>query len=307
MMSNPRSDSPVEMDALVPFPIAGAAQQAAEESAMALDASAGLEAVLAAWHAATVRLEQTHKALRLEVMRLTDELERKNRELARKERLADLGQMAAHIAHEIRNTLVPVSLYLSLLERYDKADSEHAHVVGKIRSSFTAVERTVNDLLQFTAEREPDRRAIPLRGLFEELAAAMMPQLVAQRISMMIEAESGVSASADADMLRRALLNLLLNAIDAMPGGGILTLRAEPRDHGIAIEVLDTGPGLSPEAQKRAFDPFFTDKNGGTGLGLAIVDRVAELHGGTAAAENRPEGGARFTLHLPKRSAEVPS
>src|SRR5271163_3476886 len=89
---------------------------------MSLDRTADLQTVLAAWHGATLRLEQTHAALRAEVCRLTDELEIKNRELARKNRLADLGQMASHIAHEVRNNLVPVSLYMSLLRRRVSSD-----------------------------------------------------------------------------------------------------------------------------------------------------------------------------------------
>ena len=110
-------------------------------AALALDQTADLQTVLAAWNAATARLEQTHEALREEVQRLTDELEIKNRELARKNRLADLGQMAAHVAHEVRNNLVPVTLYLSLLRRRIAGDAESLEIVDKIESGFTAVGR----------------------------------------------------------------------------------------------------------------------------------------------------------------------
>ena len=122
---------------------------------ISLDASADLETVLAAWHGATVRLEQTHEALRAEVRRLTDELEIKNRELARKNRLADLGQMASHVAHEVRNNLVPVTLYLSLLRRRISDDSGSRDIVDKVEAGFTALDATVNDLLHFTADRDP--------------------------------------------------------------------------------------------------------------------------------------------------------
>src|ERR1700749_1949772 len=130
---------------------------------MTLDSRADLEQVLAAWHGATLRLEQTHEALRAEVCRLTDELEVKNRELARKNRLADLGQMASHIAHEVRNSLVPVTLYLSLLRRRLDATSGCRDLVDKIAASFTALEATVNDLLQFTADRDPHRQLLDLK------------------------------------------------------------------------------------------------------------------------------------------------
>src|SRR5271169_2266569 len=118
-----------------------------------LDANADLHTVLTAWHVATLRLEQTHEALRQEVRRLTNELEDKNRELARKNRLADLGQMASHVAHEVRNSLVPVTLYLSLLRRRLLEDPVARELLDKLAAGFTSLDATVNDLLNFTAQR----------------------------------------------------------------------------------------------------------------------------------------------------------
>src|SRR5215471_9130133 len=129
-----------------------------------LDSSSDLQTVLAAWHGATLRLEQTHEALRQEVRRLTDELEAKNRELARKNRLADLGQMASHVAHEVRNSLVPVTLYLSLLRRRLLEDPMSRELLDKLATGFTALDATVNDLLHFTAERDPQRQLVPVRS-----------------------------------------------------------------------------------------------------------------------------------------------
>src|ERR1041385_6603081 len=106
-----------------------------------------LQTIFSAWNEATDRLQRTHEALRSEVRRLSDELEVKNRELARKNRLADLGQMASHVAHEVRNSLVPVTLYLSLLKRRLSDDSGSVDVVEKIATGFTAIDATVNDLL----------------------------------------------------------------------------------------------------------------------------------------------------------------
>ena len=139
---------------------------------LALDNSADLETVLAAWHDATVRLQQTHNALRAEVRRLTDELEVKNRELARKNRLADLGQMASHIAHEVRNNLVPVTLYLSLLRRRISDDAGSLEVLDKIESGFAALDVTVNDLLHFTSDRDPQLQSFPIVKLIEDATGA---------------------------------------------------------------------------------------------------------------------------------------
>ena len=270
-----------------------------------MDASADLEAVLDAWHTATVRLEQTHEALREEVRRLTDELEVKNRELARKKRLADLGQMASHVAHEVRNNLVPVTLYLSLLRRRVSDDQGSLDVLLKIEAGFAALNVTVNDLLHFTSERDPQLQSFPVAKLVEEVYGTLAPQLSAQSIRTRNKVDTRLCVTADRDMLRRAVLNLVLNAVDAMPEGGTLSVSTASRPTGIDLVVADTGHGLSEEAQRRAFEPFFTTKRGGTGLGLAIVYRIAEVHGGRIAAANAPSGGAVFTFTLPRPIQEA--
>ncbi len=270
-----------------------------------VDGNADLEAVLAAWHTATVRLEQTHEALRGEVRRLTDELEVKNRELARKKRLADLGQMASHIAHEVRNNLVPVTLYLSLLRRRVSDDPGSLDVLLKIEAGFAALNVTVNDLLHFTSERDPHWQSFPVAKLVEEVYGTLAPQLSAQSIRTQNRVQGRLCVTADRDMLRRAVLNLVLNAVDAMPEGGTLTVSASSGPQGIDLTVSDTGQGLSEEAQRRAFEPFYTTKRGGTGLGLAIVYRIAEVHGGAITAANARNGGAVFTLTLPRQAQEA--
>ena len=269
------------------------------------DASASLETVLGAWHAATLRLEQTHQVLREEVHRLTDELEAKNRELARKDRLADLGRMAAHVAHEVRNNLVPVTLYLSLLRRRIAQDQGSLAVLDKVELGFTALDATVNDLLQFTCDHDPHLQAFLLRGLIEEIFVSLAPQLAAQSIQAVNGVPELQRITADRHMLRRAMLNLVLNALDAMPRGGAIAIDASPGAQGIEVRVADTGSGLSDDTLQRAFEPFFTTKSGGTGLGLAIVYRVAEAHGGDVIAANRPEGGAEFILRIPQPAMEA--
>lgn len=264
------------------------------------DTVADLEVVLAAWQEATSRLEQTHEALRAEVGRLTDELEIKNRELARKNRLADLGQMASHVAHEVRNNLVPVTLYLSLLRRRVSADAECMRILDKVASGFTALDATVNDLLHFTSDRDPQLETFPLAPLADDVLAALAPQLAAQGIQAALVVPPELKLQADRHMLRRAVLNLVLNAVDAMPQGGRIEIRAAAQDGDVELEVADTGSGLSEETLARAFEPFFTTKSNGTGLGLAIVYRVAEVHQGQVTASNRPDGGASFTLRIPQ-------
>ena len=264
-----------------------------------LDTNSNLETVLAAWHGATLRLEQTHEALRAEVRRLTDELEIKNRELARKNRLADLGQMASHIAHEVRNNLVPVALYLSVLRRRIADDSACVAALDKVECGLTALDATVNDLLNFAAERDPRLAHVALRPLIDELQASLSPQLAAQAIELVTDIPAQLAVTADRDMLRRAVLNVSLNALDAMPDGGRLSVRGWQEHQVVVLQIADSGPGLSEEARRRAFEPFYTTKSTGTGLGLAIVYRMAEAHGGDVTLCNSPAGGAALTIRLP--------
>lgn len=274
----------------------------AAESPLALpDANADLETVLAAWHQATVRLERTHETLCSEVARLTKELELKNRELARKNRLADLGQMASHVAHEVRNALVPVSLYLSLLRRRLSEDAGSLDILAKVEAGFAALDVTVNDLLNFTAHRNPQWQTFVVGDLVEEVCDSVGPQLEAQMIDVEVDVPPQTLLTADREMVRRALLNLVLNAIDVMPEGGDLVITSYDGIRGFEIEVADSGPGLSEEDQRRVFEPFYSKKQHGTGLGLAVVYHVAEAHGGTVTAANCPEGGAAFTIKFPRR------
>jgi len=261
---------------------------------------ADLGTVLSAWEETTLRLELTHKALREEVKRLTDELEIKNRELARKNRLADLGQMASHVAHEVRNNLVPVTLYLSLLRRRILGDCDNLNLLDKISAGFTALDATVNDLLHFTAERDPHLKTFKLKKLIEDVCSSLSPQFEAQGIETIIDISLSQTITADSDMLRRVALNLLLNAVDAMPEGGTINVSACDEADCVELNIADTGPGLSADVRHRVFEPFFTTKPGGTGLGLAIVYRIAEVHRGTVTAADNPGGGAVFSLRIPR-------
>ena len=270
-----------------------------------LDANSDLQTVLQAWHGATLKLEQTHEALRQEVCRLTDELEAKNRELARKNRLADLGQMASHVAHEVRNCLVPVTLYMSLLRRRLAEDPVTRELLDKLAAGFTSLDATVNDLLNFTAQRDPQLRLIEVAPLIDEVLESLAPQLHAQGIRVELDLSPMHRIWADRDMLRRCILNLALNALDAMPAGGELVVTSIVGRRGFELEIADSGPGLRDDVRRRMFEPFFTTKSSGTGLGLAIVGRIAEVHGGQITACNCPEGGAAFTLLIPHRAMEA--
>jgi signal transduction histidine kinase len=262
-----------------------------------------LAVILEAWNDATERLQRTHESLQAEVARLTDELAAKDQELARQNRLADLGRMASHVAHEVRNSLVPVNLYMSLLRRRLSGDSSSLDVLAKVEAGFTALDATVNDLLNFTANREPQWRSFILQDLVNEIIDSLAPQLEAQAIEVDLDVPPHTVVTADREMMRRAILNLVLNAVDAMPRGGDLVVTSYERHGGLELEIADSGPGLKENELPRLFDPFYTTKASGTGLGLSIVHRIVEAHGGRVTAANCPEGGAAFTIELPPRRA----
>ena len=261
--------------------------------------SSDLPRILAAWEEATDRLRGTHEVLRDEVRRLTRELESKNRELARKDRLADLGQMAGHLAHEVRNGLMPLTLYLSLLRRHVADRPKLLELADKLAAGFAALEVTVNDLLHFTSDRPPSSSSFALRPVVDEILSGVSRQLEAVGIRVEVDVAPGIACWADRHMVHRALLNLVLNAIDAMPQGGELSITACLAGGTVEVEIADSGPGLSHDALGRLCEPFFTTKSTGTGLGLAIVDRIVDAHGGTLWAANCPQGGAAFTVRFP--------
>ena len=145
-----------------------------------------------------------------------------------------------------------------------------------------------------------ERLALPQ---VDDVVGALSPQLAAQGITLDIDVPPNHETYADRDMLRRAILNLMLNALDAMPEGGDLVITSVETPQGMDLEIADSGPGLSDEIRRRAFEPFYSTKSSGTGLGLAIVDHIVARHGGSISALNCHEGGAAFTLTIPHRAA----
>lgn len=255
-----------------------------------------ISAVISAWNEAAQRLEQTHEVLHAEVRRLNEVIAEKDRELARKNRLADLGLMASHIAHEVRNGLVPVTLYLSLLRRRISGDTENERILELVRKSHAEIETTLNDLLHFASDREPQRTKIRISELAEEICRSLLPQFEAQKIEAFIDMPEESTLNADREMIRRAIMNLVLNGIDAMPDGGELCIRTRQSKEFLEIQVVDSGCGFTEESLRHANEPFFSTKDTGTGLGLAIVSGIMESHGAELKIANRPEGGAKMGL-----------
>ena len=259
-----------------------------------------LGAVLRECMSVTVRLQTTHETLQREVMRLRRELERKDRELERRRRLAALGELAAGVAHEVRNPLGAISLYSGLLRHEVRGTAGALELIEKIDAGIRAIDGVVQDTLAL-APRGGKCARCPLRSLYDGARDVALNHL--QQRGVRLEArydDPDASVYGDAAALQRVLINLLTNAADASPAGGVVHVRLSGGESGLAkISVTDEGPGLPEDVLERIFDPFFTTKAHGTGLGLTIAHRLVEAHGGRLSAANRPGGGAVFTFALP--------
>ena len=262
-----------------------------------------LGAMIQAYSDVTERLRRSHDALVREVCRLREELHEKNKELERRERLAALGEMAAGLAHEIRNPLGGIGLYASLLER-DLADRpKQAELVTRISAGICSLDGIVGDILAFAGDAEPMPQRTAVGRIIQDALDQTSPQAEASNI--VIEIDEGLETAeifCDAAQIARALVNLILNAIDSIGSDGHIWIRGDDRcanDRLLRIVLEDTGEGMAPELLNRIFNPFFTTKHTGTGLGLAIVHRIAEANGGSIKASNRKGGGAAFVLSVP--------
>jgi signal transduction histidine kinase len=252
----------------------------------------------------TERLQQSHDQLLQTVQLLQQELSEKNRLLERKQRLAALGEMAAGLAHEIRNPLGGIQLYASLLAR-DVADRPASlATVSKISSGVRHLESLVGQVLQFTREIV----AHPVQTNIADVvhSAVELAGAAAQAKNVTVQVDGGpesLMAMADPMLLGQAVLNLVLNAIDAVEIAGIVHVhygrwQDDRESDGFQLVVLDNGPGIAPEILDRIFNPFFTTRETGTGLGLSIVHRIVEAHDGTVVAANQSGGGARFEIRI---------
>ena len=247
-------------------------------------------------------------------------VERAERAAAESARNAEIASMTRGLAHEIKNPLSTVALNAQLLreEILDSALSEEdragmtrrvdtlAREAGRLRDILT-------DFLRYAGRMQLDLRDCDLRDVAGEIADFFMPQAEQARVRFVVEAcDRPVQVHADPALLKQALLNLLLNAVQAMealPEDRPRTLRIavrkeQPEARGstpqAVIEVDDTGPGIPPEIATDWFEPYRTTKPGGNGLGLATTRRIVEAHGGSIEAMKSPEGGARFRITLPE-------
>ena len=276
-------------------------RMAQSEASQALDQ---LASVFAAYNSTTDRMLGSYQKLQAEVARLRRQLRQKNEQLERKNRLAALGEMAAGMAHEIRNPLAGIQLYASLLER--ELDDGHSgwKWARKITQGVHTLDAIVSDILAFTQDQTCNKTRVNLAGLLIEALDYVLPENHRGDITVDTSGiDTELVADVDINMMRRVFLNLLRNAMEAVGANGRIRVQARParRSHKYAVRLRfeDSGPGIDREIRSKIFNPFFTTKDAGTGLGLAIVHRLIDCHGGAIAVTNARDGGAAFTILLP--------
>jgi two-component system sensor histidine kinase HydH len=258
--------------------------------------------------ATTGLLADEQRKKRVELEKTTRQLEQANQDLRdsfehlkRADRMAAVGNLSAGLAHEIRNPLASIEGAAGILERGPIEEEQRLEFLGIIKKECRRVNRLLGDLLNFARPRPPQRQRIGLEPLLDSVVSLV--QHAAEKNDILIRKEvtpPGLMLDADGEQLKQVFLNILLNAIQAMPEGGEIRLVAHPQNSSLLIAIVDQGSGIASENADKLFNPFFTTKEDGTGLGLAVAHQIVTRHGGLLQATNNAERGMTFTVILPQ-------
>ena len=226
-------------------------------------------------------------------------------QLRRRDRLHALGEVAMGLAHEIRNPLGIIKTATQLLHRRaDLGDNDKRHLEYVV-SEVTRINDLITEFLDFAKPSAPVRCVQPARPLVEDILGFCKPELESHRVEARIDDQApDATLYADARQLKQACLNLIINAIDAMPDGGHLTVGIAQEDDYTVISITDTGEGIAPDMMERIFTPFVTTKASGTGLGLAKVFSIMDSHDGRIECVSDKGAGATFNLYIPAHGGD---
>jgi len=225
---------------------------------------------------------------------------------------AEIAELAGGLAHEIRNPLSTMSLNLDLLAEDFQAVETHRdrrvlQKIERLRRESQRLQDILENFLRFARVQELRLEATDLNVIVEELRDFFEPQAIAQGIVVRTQYEADLpKIGLDVDLFRQALLNLFINARQAMPDGGELLLRTRSDGSWNVLEVTDTGIGMPEEVRARVFDAFYSTRAGGSGLGLPTTRKIVEAHGGSLRVQSEPGRGSQFTLRLPGQHAQAP-
>jgi two-component system, NtrC family, sensor histidine kinase HydH len=256
------------------------------------------------------QLEAGLQTMERHIAEIVERLERSELEVLRNEQLAAVGQLAAGIAHELRNPLMPIKILVqAALDRGDDRGL-HGRQLEVVEEEIEQLERSIQMFLDFARPRELEKAQVDVVGIAEQTLDLVAGKAERQEVTIHETLpDEAVWIDADSGQIRQILLNLMLNALEALPEGGRIEVQIERSESaGVAgegpggratIRVADNGPGLPAALLERIFDPFVTTKETGTGLGLSVCKRMTEAHGGSIIAGNREGGGAEFVVTLP--------
>ncbi|HUN83008.1 MAG TPA: ATP-binding protein [Terracidiphilus sp.] len=242
---------------------------------------------------------------------MTAQLTSQRERLVQSERVAAWRELARRLAHELKNPLFPLQLTVENLVRARELpaaefDEVFREGTATLSAEIANLKTIIGRFSDFSKMPKPELEQIDARDVVERVRS--LYESAAAQVAEKIDFKTEISSEpmllmADPELLHRALSNLVLNAMDAMPDGGSLIISAQPKSERVEIRVSDTGAGLTPEECQRLFTPYYTTKQHGTGLGLAIVQSVVADHSGTIAVESRASGGATFIISLPRANA----
>lgn len=232
---------------------------------------------------------------------VAEKLQRQQSEMLRAQQLAAVGQLAASVAHEVRNPLTSIKMIVEAATRSQKPKPMTDDTLRVIHGEIIRLEQTVQSFLDFARPPALQKRCNDFRSVVNQAVELVNARAGQQRVSIEVqEPASPALGEFDASQIHTVLVNLLVNSLDAMPTGGALSVRLEvPASGQIRLVIEDTGSGISPKVVHQLFTPFVSTKPTGTGLGLSICKRIVEEHGGSISAANLDRGGASFILTLP--------
>lgn len=257
-----------------------------------------LEAAFARFNETGERLEAQYQALLQETEDLRLQLREKEKEIQRSEKLATLGETAAAIAHEVRNPLGAIKLFLSLLRRDVESIPSAVSLVDQIDTSVGSIDHVVENILQFSRDKNLSFAPINAHAVILEVIEILRPR-GGQSGIIECRLEGNPFLVANEVALRQITHNLVLNGLQATRFNGVVTISfADAENDSVSLVVSDNGAGIPEAIRSNIFDPFVTTKNEGTGLGLAIVHQLVTQHGGSVSVRN--DNGACFTVLLPR-------
>lgn len=245
---------------------------------------------------ALVRLDESHRKLKEQ----TDILFQTEEQLRRADRLSALGELSAGMAHEIRNPLGSIKGAVEILKDDYQPDEAKYEFIQILQKETDRLNHIVQEFLGFARPKQPEFQYADLNEAIESVLTLTAQE--AKKAGVKVEKKLDPSIgrrSLDAGLLKQAFLNLILNAIQAMPSGGVLTVESGLREDAVVVKIADTGIGISDENRKKLFSPFFTTKKSGTGLGLAITYRIVQNHRGTVDVKSEPGKGTAFSVKIP--------